>query len=74
MTLWFLCCWASGFGEGHFLKIIDFKFWLLIYLMISLLGNTDFSKETKELHTENYKTLMKKIKEPNLYISYDLNF
>ena len=31
-------------------------------------------KETKELYTENYKTLMKKIKEPNLYISYDLNF
>ena len=31
-------------------------------------------KDTKELYTEKYKTLMKKIKEPNLYISYDLNF
>ena len=31
-------------------------------------------KETKELYTENYKTLMKEIKEPNLYIFYDLSF
>ena len=31
-------------------------------------------KETKELYTENYKTLMTEIEEPNLYIFYDLNF
>ena len=30
--------------------------------MISLLCNTDFSKEAKELHIEIYKTLMKEIK------------
>ena len=51
------------FGGRSFLNIVDFKFWLLIYLKISLLCNTDCSKETKELHIEDYKTLMKEIKD-----------
>ena len=41
---------------------------IMKYLVINL------PKETKELYTENYKTLMTEIEEPNLYIFYDLNF